>query len=31
MDAHQIRGTIGRGGSRIRLQTGNGRIELRKS
>jgi len=31
MDAHQIRGTVGRGGSRIRLQTGNGRIELRKS
>ena len=31
MDAHHIRGTIGRGGSRIRLQTGNGRIELRKS
>jgi hypothetical protein len=31
MDAHRIRGTIGRGGSRMRLQTGNGRIELRKS
>ena len=31
IDAHQIRGTIGRGGARIRLQTGNGRIELRKS
>ena len=31
IDAHHIRGTIGRGSSRIRLQTGNGRIELRKS
>jgi len=31
IDEHQIRGTIGRGGARIRLQTGNGRIELRKS
>jgi DUF4097 and DUF4098 domain-containing protein YvlB len=31
IDAHQIRGTIGRGRARIRLQTGNGRIELRKS
>jgi DUF4097 and DUF4098 domain-containing protein YvlB len=31
IDAHHIRGTIGRGGSRIRLQTGNGRIELRKN
>ena len=31
IDAHHFRGTVGRGGSRIRLQTGNGRIELRKS
>lgn len=31
IDAHHIRGTIGHGSSRIRLQTGNGRIELRKS
>jgi len=31
LDAQHIRGTIGRGGPRIRLQTGNGRIEIRKS
>jgi DUF4097 and DUF4098 domain-containing protein YvlB len=31
IEARHVRGTIGRGGSRIRLQTGNGRIELRKS
>jgi DUF4097 and DUF4098 domain-containing protein YvlB len=31
LDATHIRGTIGRGGSRLHLQTGNGRIELRKS
>jgi hypothetical protein len=31
IEARHVRGTIGRGGPRIRLQTGNGRIELRKS
>ena len=31
IDAHHFRGTVGRGAARIRLQTGNGRIELRKS
>jgi DUF4097 and DUF4098 domain-containing protein YvlB len=31
IDAQHIRGTIGRGGARIKLQTGNGRIELRKN
>jgi Toastrack DUF4097 len=31
LETSHVRGTIGRGSSRIRLQTGNGRIELRKS
>jgi DUF4097 and DUF4098 domain-containing protein YvlB len=31
IEPRHIRGTIGRGGPHIRLQTGNGRIELRKS
>ena len=31
IEARHIRGTIGRGGPHIRLQTANGRIELRKS
>lgn len=31
LEASHVRGTIGRGSSRIRLLTGNGRIELRKS
>jgi DUF4097 and DUF4098 domain-containing protein YvlB len=30
IEPRHIRGTIGRGGPHIRLQTGNGRIELRK-
>ena len=31
IESNHVRGTIGRGSSRIHLQTGNGRIELRKS
>lgn len=30
LDAHHVRGTIGRGGPQIRLVTGSGTIELRK-
>ena len=30
LDAHHVRGTIGRGGALIRLSTGSGTIELRK-
>ena len=31
LNSHHIRGTIGRGGSSIRMTTGNGSVELRKS
>lgn len=31
LDAHHVRGTIGRGGPLIRLVTGNGMLELRKN
>jgi len=30
LDSHHVRGTIGKGGSLIRLSTGSGQIELRK-
>ena len=31
LDSHHVRGTIGKGGPLLRLNTGNGRIELRKN
>lgn len=31
LDAHHVRGTIGNGGPLMRLSTGSGTIELRKS
>jgi hypothetical protein len=30
LDSQHLRGTIGKGGPRIRLSTGNGDLELRK-